>query len=72
MTGSSLLLAMVLLWAGSVVHDGEGDPSDPADLLADTHAYGSEVVLEPVLNVPPMAFVIAAVEAARSRWWRSR
>ena len=60
--GTVLLSGMVLLWAGSVVHYGDGDASDPAALLADVHAYPTANVVKAVLGVASMTcFLVAGV-----------
>lgn len=60
--GTLLLSGMVLLWAGSVVHYGNGDASDPAALLADVHAYPTANVVKAVSGVASMTcFLIAGV-----------
>jgi hypothetical protein len=53
---------MVLLWAGSVIHYGTGDPSNPAALLADVHAYPAATVAKAATDVAStLAFLLGVI-----------
>jgi len=62
LVGTVLVLGMVLLWAGSVVHYGDGNASDPAAMLADVHAYPTANLVKAVIGVASMlCFLVAGV-----------
>jgi hypothetical protein len=62
LVGVALLAGMVLLWTGSVIHYGNGDPNDPAALLADAHAYPGAAVAKAVTDVAStLAFLLGVI-----------
>lgn len=65
LTSVALLAGIVLLWAGSIVHYGGGDPSDPAALLADVRAYPDATLVKAAIDVGSMlCFLMAAIGLA--------
>ena len=62
LVGMALFAGMVLLWAGSVIHYGAGDPNDPAALIADVRAYPGATVAKAVTDVAStLAFLLGAI-----------
>jgi Domain of unknown function (DUF4386) len=73
LVGSALVGGMVLLWAGSVVHYGDGDPSDPVAVLADIHAHPGATIAKAVLDVASvLCFLMAAIGLAATVRGRGR
>ena len=73
LVGVALLGGMSLLWAGSVVHYGQGDSDDPVALLADVHAYTGAGAVKAATDVGSMVcFLLAAVGLAATVRGRGR
>jgi Domain of unknown function (DUF4386) len=65
LAGAALLAGMVLLWTGSVIHYGQGDPNDAQALLADAHAYPGANLAKAATDVASMTcFLLGGIGLA--------